>query len=729
MKNSNVLSIQDWRSNLSPDGGVDDSNMRMDEEEGSLEILNPDGSAVVVFNPQPSRRHNDDHYENLAESISESDLGLIASDLVQGIDADEQSRSEWLSTRAKGLDLLGLKIEAPRADVGGSGAPMDGMSTVRHPLLLEACLRFQANALGELLPASGPVKIKNNGLGAGKNDVDADQLEEDMNRYLTSYNGAPEYYPDTDRMLFSVGFSGMGFKKLYHCPLRRRPVSESVDAKDLIVSNDATDIRNAARVTHRINMRKSVMRRMQFVGAYRRVELGMPTPDVNRVDQKIKKMQGIDPTPQRPQDNEYVLYETYADLDIPGLEHVDEDGIPTGLQLPYKVTIDKSSRKILEIRRNWNAEDEDFKARRVFVAYNFVPMFGFYASGLLQILGNTTTAITGAWRMLLDTGMFANFPGFLYALNGDRQTDLNFRVPPGGGAGVDIAGSEDIRQKVMPLPYQSQHMSALQALTSEISSTGQRVGGTAEIQIGEGRQDAPVGTTIALLEQAAKTMDAVHKRLHQAQSEEFQILLELFREDPDAFFRFVKKDGRWTQEGLTAALGNYELQPVADPNVPTHMHRIMTMTALKQLADASPDLYNKKAVDERILRSLRIENPEDLFATPDQMQAAQAPADPATIIAQSTLEAKKADIAARERIAAADNQIKVADIAAKAKLNETQNQIKAAQIAAEDRRAREDRASREYVAKVNLAGKVATKDMDMDMQQANQVIRSNQRAV
>lgn len=714
--NSNVFSFKDYHEN----GGND--NVRLDEKEGSLEIINEDGSAVVVFEPEgSSRRYDDDHYENLAVHLGESELGLISSQLLQGIEADEQSRSEWLSTRARGIDLLGLKIEQPRSDVGGSGAPMDGMSTVRHPLLLEACLRFQANAMGELLPANGPVKVKNVGLGTAMNDTQADQLEEDMNRYLTSTDGAPEYYPDTDRMLFGVGFSGMGFKKLYHCPLRRRPVSESVDAKDLIVSNDATDIRNAARVTHRIQMRKSVMARMQYVGAYRKVVLGQPTTDINRVDQKIKKIQGIDAQPQRPEDNEYTVFECYADIDIPGFEHIDEDGETTGLPLPYKVSIDKTSRKILEIRRNWNVDDEDFKARRVFVPYQFVPMFGFYASGLLQILGNTTTAITGAWRLLLDSGMFSNFPGFLYALNGDRQNDLNFRVPPGGGAGVDIAGADDIRQKVMALPYKEPGPSTM-ALVQNIAETGQRVGGIAEIQVGEGRQDAPVGSTIAMIEQAAKVLNAVHKRLHQAQSEEFQILLELFREDPEAFFRFVKRDGNWTEDTLRAALENYDLIPVADPNVPTHMHRLMKMQALKQMADAAPDRYNLKAVDERILRALNIDDPETLFATPEQMQAASAPpADPASIIAQATAQTKQAEIASRERIEQQKSQLKIAEISNKDRQNSEANRVKLEQIAADDKRASQDRESREYVEKMKLAERLASKDIDNEMRQAERV--------
>jgi hypothetical protein len=706
---ASTMSMPGNDSNVIPfSSAAQPDNSRIDEEDNSIEIVNPDGTAVVIFNPQPQPSGIDSgHYENLAEKLSEATLSMIASDLMQGIESDDQSRAEWKNIRAVGLDLLGLKVEKPRADIGGSGAPLEGMSNVRHPLLLEACLRFQANAMAELLPAGGPVKVKNDGLGNAQNDQDADQLEEDLNRYLTSNDGAPEYYPDTDRMLFGVGFSGMGFKKVYHCPIRRRPVSESVDAADVIVSNDATDIRNAGRITHRIKMRPAIMKRMQFVGAYRDIELSQPYADTDRIEQKVGKIQGIDAQQQRPKDNEYIVDECYTDYDIPGFEHK-EKGRVTGLPLPYKITIERTSRKILEIRRNWNEDDEDFQARRVLIPYQFVPMFGFYASGLLQILGNTTTAITGAWRMMLDAGMFASFPGFLYAFNGDRQQDLNLRVPPGGGAGVDLNGASDIRSAVMPLPYRDPGP-GLMTLVDNIAQTGQRVGGTAEIQVGEGRQDVPVGSTIALLEQAAKVLDAVHKRLHAAVSQELQVLLELFREDPESLFRFLKKDGRWTLESLTQALNNYALTPVSDPNTPTHIHRLMKLMALGQLVKEDPDLYNIKAVHERILRGMKIDDPESLFKTPEQVaqEGQQQPQDPAAVIAQATSQAKMAETQSRERISQQTSQLKMLDIQAKDKRQAEQNKIKAAELVSRSKQQKQALDSRERIEKLKLAERVA----------------------
>jgi len=703
----NVLQIQDWRKG--PNGGAVQTDGNL-----AITIEQPDGGLMVILDPESEAEFGVDseHWENLAEKISDYELHLIGSDILDGIQADDQSRAQWLSDRATGIDLLGLKIEKPRTEPDSGG-----MSTIKHPLLLEACLKFQANARGELLPANGPVKVKNNGLGTAQNDTMADQLEEDLNRYLTSHDGAPEYYPDTDRMLFGVGFSGMGFKKLYHDPLRRRPVSESVDAKDLIVSNDATDIRNAGRVTQVIRMRKAIMKRMQYVGAYRDVDLSQPPmTELNRVDQKIKQTQGIRPQPQRPQDNEYTVYECYCELDIPGFEHRDEDGRITGLPLPYKVSIEKTSQKILEIRRNWNEDDDDFQARRVFVAYPFAPMFGFYASGLLQILGNTTAAVTGAWRMLLDAGMFANFPGFLYAKTGARQENLNFRVAPGQGQPVTSSGG-DIRQTIMALPYKEPGPATMQ-LVDNIATTGQRVGGTAEIAVGEGRQDAPVGTTIALIEQAAKVMDAVHKRLHAAQAEEFQILLELFREDPEALFRFLKRDGQWTLETLQQALDNYDLQPVADPNTPTHMHRLMKMMALKQMADASPDMYNMRAVDERILRSMQIDDPENLFMPPEAQQQGAQPMDPAATLAIATATTKMKEIESRERQEAEKTRLKTIEMASNEAVQQQRNQIEREKLQAQAIEAERQRASDEYLAKMDLAKDIALKDMDGELQAA-----------
>jgi hypothetical protein len=601
-----------------PEPEVDDVEEQVDVSPDAIEINYDDGSVVVDFaGPKSDPEQFKDHDANLAEGIPDYILGTIAEDLLEGIQSDEDSRSEWMATRAKGIDLLGVKLESPRSGTASS-APLEGMSVVRDPVLLEAVLRFQANAQGELLPAAGPVKTVNYG-GTAESDALADALERDLNYYLTSV--ASEYYPDSRRMFFWTGFAGMAFKKVYRCPLRRRPVSESVDAADLIVSDTITDLRNAQRITHQITMRPSVMKRMQIVGSYRDVELSQPTLTQNPVKEKVDQVQGLSNVGQRPADIPYTVYECYCELDIEGFEHTDEKGEPTGLPLPYRVTIEKDSRKILEIRRNWKEGDPDQQAKIPFVSYGYAPGLGFYNLGLLHILGNLTNALTAMTREAIDAGMFANFPGFLFAKSGARQMQNEFRIPPGGGLPIET-GDKPIGQVVMPLPYKEAGPGHV-ALIAQLREVAGRLGGTADIAVGEGRQDAPVGSTVAMIEQATKIEGAVHKALHAAQAEEFRLLCELFREDPEALWRGNKRPALGTGEErlarFTAALDNSDIVPAADPNVPSHVHRIMKATAIKQLAAANPQMYNQIAVDSRVLSMLNVDRPQELFM-PQQPQ-------------------------------------------------------------------------------------------------------------
>ena len=611
--------------------------------EGGTEVEMDDGSVVIEINTGPVKPNVDtsDHQANLAEALDDAVLGRVAEDLLDGIEADDASRSDWIAMRAKGIDLLGVKLEDPRS--GSTSAPVDGQSVVRDPILLEASLRFQANAQGEMLPASGPVKTVSFG-GSAEIDSLADALERDLNYYLTSV--ATEYYPDTRRMFFWTGFSGMAFKKVYRCPLRRRPVSESVDASDLIVSDTITDLRNASRITHQITMRQSVMKRMMIAGAYRDIDLTPPTPTSNAVKDKVAAIQGVAPHSERPQDQPYTVLECYCELDLEGFEHKDKKtGEETGLPLPYIVTIDRDSRKVLQIRRNWKDGDEDYIAKIPFVAYGYAPSFGFYNLGLLHILGNITNALTALTREAIDAGMFANFPGFLYAKSSARQMSNEFRIPPGGGMGIETNGMP-IGQTVMPLPYKAVDPAHV-ALIAQIRDMGQRLGGTADTPVGEGKQDAPVGTTLAMIEQATKIEGAVHKALHAAQAEEFRLLCDLFREDPEALWRGNRRpalgQGEERIARFKAALESAEIVPAADPNVPSHMHRVMKATAIKQLAMANPQMYNQVAVDSRILAMLNVDRPEQLFMQPQPEAPAQP--DPNKVMEMQV----KADIAEKDR--------------------------------------------------------------------------------
>jgi len=492
------------------------------------------------------------------------------------------------------------------------------MSRVRHPLLLEAVLRFQANARSELLPTDGPVKIReDNNNATDSTDELANDLENDLNHYLTAT--AREYYPDTDRMLLMLGFGGTAFKKVYFCPLRNRPVSESIDADDLIVNNSATDLYNSTRVTHRIYMKPSTVKRMQILGVYSDVELSnAKQAKLDAAQREKKAQQGISENENDPEDRDREIYECYCELEIAAFEHR-RNGKQTGLEIPYRVTIDVSSREILSIVRNYDEDTKDLpEPRQTFVKYTFIPGLGFYDLGLLHILGNTTNALTAAWREMLDAGMYANFPGFLYSDAGARQNTNIFRIPPGGGALIKTGGAP-ISDAVMPLPYKDVGP-GLMTLVDSINTTGMRVGGTAEQAVGEGKQDAPVGTTIALIDQATKVLNAVHKRMHTAQSEEFELLVRCFRENPDSFWQQNKRPARqWDEETFLRAIDQVDLVPQADPNTASQTQRLMKVMALKQLQATNPAMYDPIAVDRMALQAIGWSNPEQFMVPPEAM--------------------------------------------------------------------------------------------------------------
>jgi hypothetical protein len=699
--------------------GTDDT--KMDQDGNILEIEHPDGSLTISLDGRPiedraKERDEDNWFRNLVDDIAESHLNTMAEDLLRGIRDDLESRKDWIEDRAQGVKLLGLKIEIPGLQGASDGAPIEGMSKVRHPLLLEAVLRFQANARSELLPTDGPVKIRNDNNNATlQNDELANCLENDLNHYLTST--ATEYYPDTDRMLLMLGFGGTSFKKVYYCPLRNRPVSESVDADDLIVNNSATDLSNAKRITHRTYMNPNTVKRLQILGVYRDVDLSTPNQiDKDAYQRQIDSQQGISDSSLNPDDRDRLVYEVYCDLDIPGFEHKYKKKV-SGLEIPYIVTIDQSSRQILSVVRNYDEDDQDLPtAKKRFVKYTFVPGMGFYDIGLLHILGNTTNAITAAWRELLDAGMYNNFPGFLMADTGARQNTNIFRVPPGGGALVKTNGMP-ITQAIMPLPYK-EPSGALMNLVSQMADTGMRVGGTSEALVAEGKADAPVGTTLAMIEQAQKVLNSVHKRLHAAQSEEFELLKECFREHPESFWEKNRRRAYpWDQETFTKALDSYYFTPQADPNTASQTQRLMKVLALKQLVAANPSMYDPIAVDVAALHALGWSNPQQFMLPASTAQ--KPPPELLKLMAEAQNEKTVADARMLDsQTRAAESQAKIE--LERQKLGMTQNQQDPMKMADMQLRSQElqqkqedalldainrkrDRESRERLAAVKLA--------------------------
>jgi hypothetical protein len=643
---------------------------QLSPDKDAIVIKFDDGSVSVNLNPQATQNGSlkDAKFDdNLAEKINDIDLGTLAEELLLGIDDDERSRKEWLQERADGIKLLALKIEKPNGNTGGSSAGVDNTSRTRHPLMLEAALRFQANARSELLPTDGPMKLENyDSDDTLEGDDLAQALEDDMNYYMTVT--ASEYYPDTDRMLLWVPVGGSGFKKVYRCPIRRRPVSESVDAADLCVSNAATDLQNADRVTFTTRMRQSVMVRMQKLKVYRDVDLGQPMQmQKNAVEEEKENVSGVRDT-QRPEDQRYTVLECYCMLNLKGDEHK-EGGEETGIPRPYKVSIEKGSRTILEIRRNWKKDDEMERAREVFVKFPFIPGFGFYDLGLIHIAGNATVAATALLRLMIDSGIFSNFPGFLVAKGLDKQNTTDISVPPGAGAPIDVSMVQDgdIRKAAMPLPYKTIDQ-ALMSLYQDIVTTGSRVAGAPDIAVGEGKQDAPVGTTIALIEQATKVTDSVHKRLHASQSKEFELIVDLFRQNPEDFWRFntKKNSGRkWDSATLLKALDDYNLVPRADPNTSSHLQRIMRAQALYQMAKANPELFQISAVLDYVLRTLGIRNPDSITQPPQNQAPPPDPKAQAALIAaqaqQTNAQAKLTDVQLRAKNQSVENENRSAD--------------------------------------------------------------------
>ena len=650
---------QDGALHVVVDDG-DSQTITVDPETGTITEQQLDGGVIVRLDAKKAglgKADDDEWFKNLVDEIDGIKLSTIQNDLIDGIKADDLSRQGWLENGARGMDILGLKIESPGSDVSSTGeGPV--MSKVRNPLLLEACLKGWANAEAELLPASGPVKVKSDGRETNQEDDDGDRLERAVNRYLTEK--AVEYYPETSHMLlWGVYFRGSGFKKIYRCPMRRRPVSEKVEGKDLIVSDTSTDLRSCGRITHQIEMRPSVFKRMVLVGAYRKTGAPPPNPSPDAVDNKIANIQGTNPTPDRPEDKPYTIWETQCELDLDDYIPVKSKFKGQGIPLPYLVTIDKDNEEVLSIRRDWDEGDEHCNRQRMYVRYPYIPGPGFYGTGMLNLLGNSSAAMTAAWREALDAGMFASFPGGMIAKLGGRQINTDFTVGPGEWKPIETNGLP-INQIVLPNPYKDPSP-GLMALIDKITEQSKALGQGAEIPAAEGIANVPVGTMLAQIEQATKVMAAAHKGMHTAQSEEIGMLVELFRRHPEDLLEAAGDElPDWDVTRLLAALQNVKLVPVSDPNVPSHIHRVakaLGLVQLLQIPDFKPLMDAKEAL-LRILAAMR-EDPQGLVH--DQPPAPQEPplGDQAKMVdAQSKAKKVDADIASKQ----SDNALKTQEL-------------------------------------------------------------------
>jgi hypothetical protein len=551
-----------------------------------------------------------EHDANLAEYLEEAYLREIASDLLASFEDDLLSRSEWEETLTKGLDLLGVKtIERTE--------PFQGASSVTHPLIAESVTQFQAQAYKELLPAGGPVKTSVMGLQDPEREAQATRVKDFMNYEITEV--MEEYDPDMDQLLFYLPLSGSCFKKVYWDVGMQRPVSKFVPAQDVVVPYACTDLNTAPRVTHVLRMDMNDIRKMQVSGMYRDVELSTYDAETDTVREKVDEIQGTSKTYR---DDTYTLLEMHVNLDIEGFEDLDPEGEPTGIKLPYIVTLDRGSSKILAIRRNFEENTELAKKFQYFVHYKFMPGLGFYGFGLVHMLGGLGRAATSILRQLIDAGTLANLPAGFKA-RGIRVRNSDEPLQPGEFRDIDAPGG-DIRNSIIPLPYK-EPSATLATLLGSLVDGGRRFIMLADEKTSSMNQEAPVGTTVALLERGMKVMSAIHKRLHYAQRTEFKILARIFSDNLPQEYPYEVAGAQRTVFASDFD-DRIDVVPVSDPNIFSMAQRVTLAQTQLQLAQSAPQMHNMHAAYRRMYQALEVQNIEEVLPSPPQPQ----PVDPVT---------------------------------------------------------------------------------------------------
>jgi len=564
----------------------------MDENDADVEILLSEGEIDT---------ENEDFDANLAETMSESELTGIADDIDELVTADINSRKDWADAYVKGLEVLGLKYEQ-RTE------PWDGACGVFSTVLTEAAIRFQAETIMETFPAQGPVKTQIIGEIDEIKEEAADRVRDDMNYQLTEK--MTEYRSEHERMLFSLGLAGAAFKKVYFDPSLDRQVSLYVSAEDLIMPYGASNLQTAERVTHMMRKTKNEVRKLQVAGFYRDIELGEPVSIATDIEKKKADEQGYSIT----DDDRYQTCEVHIDYDLPGYEDPDE------IALPYIITYERGTQKILAIRRNWNPDDEKRLKRQHFVQYNYIPGFGVYGMGLIHIIGGYARAGTSLIRQLVDAGTLSNLPGGLKT-RGLRIKGDDTPISPGEFRDVDIP-SGALKDNVMPLPYKEPSQ-VLSGLLDKITEEGRRLGAISDMNISDMSANAPVGTTLALLERTLKTMSAVQARVHFSMKEEFKLLKNIIRDYTPPEYSYTP-DFTSDRKVKQADYDMVDIIPVSDPNSSTMAQRIMQYQAVIQLASTAPQIYNLPNLHRQMIEILGIKNGEDLVPVEDD----EKPRDP-----------------------------------------------------------------------------------------------------
>jgi hypothetical protein len=588
-----------------------ESLIPQDNPELEIEIEDPkavrmsiDGEPILDVESEVE----DDFSANLAEYMSDSELQSIASELSADFDDDVSSRRDWMQTYVDGLELLGLKIEE-RTE------PWPGACGIYHPLMTEALVKFQSETMMATFPAAGPVKTQIIGKETPKKKESAVRVADDMNFQLTDV--MQEYRPEHERMLWGLGLSGNAFKKVYYDPSLGRQVSIFIPAEDIVVPYGASNIETAERVTHVMRKTENELRKLQVAGFYCDVDLGNPNNMLDEVEKKIAEKLGFRAT----SDTRYKLLEIQVNLDLPGYEHKDEDGEPTGIALPYIVTMEKGSNTILAIRRNWEPNDDTYQKRQHLVHYGYVPGFGFYYFGFIHLIGAFAKSGTSLIRQLVDAGTLSNLPGG-FKTRGMRIKGDDTPIAPGEWRDADVP-SGTMKDNILPLPYKEPSQ-VLLGLMNQIIEEGRRFANTADLQVSDMSSQAPVGTTLAILERTLKVMSAVQARVHYSMKQELKLLKKIIADYTPEDYDYDPQEGN--RKAKKSDYDDVDVIPVSDPNASTMAQKIVQYQAVLQLASQAPQLYNMPLLHRQMLDVLGVKEANKLIP----MDEDQRPTDPVT---------------------------------------------------------------------------------------------------
>ena len=578
------------------------------EFEPDIELTDlPDGGAEVNFDPNaPIDKSKIPFDGNLAEYIEEAELGKLANDFLGAFEVDKESRKDWHDTYIKGLDMLGFKYE-------DRTQPFEGASGVVHPLLAESVTQFQAQAYKELLPPSGPVRTQVIGLATPDIEAQSERVREYMNYQIT--HEMKEYDPEMDQLLFYLPLAGSAFKKVYFDPILKRAVGKFVSGEDLIINYMASDLDQADRVTHAIKMTNNDVRKLQVSGFYRDVELVTGQIDTDDIRDKVDELDGAERN-YASDDDEHEILEMHINADIPGFEN------ESGIKLPYIVTVDSFSRTILSIRRNWSQNDKEPIKISYFVHYKFLPGLGFYGFGLIHMLGGLSRTATSVLRQLIDAGTLANLPAGFKA-RGMRIRDHDQPLQPGEFRDVDVTGTS-IKESLLPLPYKEPSQ-VLFALLGFSVDAGKSFAAIADMKMGEGNEQNPVGTTLALIERGTKVMSAIHKRLHYAQRIEFNMLARIFQLylPPEYPYQVVGGNRMIKQADFDDRV---DIIPVSDPNIFSMAQRVTLAQQQLQLATAAPQMHNLREAYRRMYAAMGVDNVDAILKPDPEMPKPMSPA-------------------------------------------------------------------------------------------------------